>query len=136
LTSRGGFQKVGTAANSGDQLALSFALEGVNVVSNNGTIVDAPMAGFGDFNSLFDEYKILKVVMEVRFSSVQTVAGKSAPLIHICKDMNDALPISIDAIQQYSNSQRFQLSSIFTAVPPTYDNITVLSSLMPTIFKI
>jgi hypothetical protein len=41
-----GFSNVGTFTNSGDNLALSFKLSGVDIRKQNGDLVEAPMAGF------------------------------------------------------------------------------------------
>jgi hypothetical protein len=104
-----GFRNVNTNLHAGDQLSFTFSLDGVIFRTQNGGLVGAPMAGFGDLTALFDQYKILKIDVECRFSTINTTPSYASPLVHYCLDYNDSAPTSIDSIQQYSNSRRFQL---------------------------
>lgn len=67
------------------------------------------MPNYSEFTSLFDKYKICKIVYTLMFQqNTAPMNGNSVlPLIHICSDDDDAtVPSSLTELQQRANCKR------------------------------
>jgi len=108
-----------TFTTVGANLGFNFKLDGLNIgIGTNSTVAtnSTAMPGLTELQSLFSEYRIDRVVVELRSTvNSQSVLGATAtsngiPSIISCLDLNDDVPSILTDMQQFSRAKMHTLS--------------------------
>ena len=119
MWSTSGFGNIGATVGLGNDLAMSFALNGVSVYAalNGGLAVamnTAPLPNITEFTALFDQYKIRSCTIDMRFANNNSSINSpstSLPVLYYADDMDDVSPLTQNALQQYGRCKTTMLGT-------------------------
>lgn len=102
-------------ANTGVfNMQFAFTLAGVQVYFGGTLSHTITLPNYPEFTALYDQYRIDWVECEFYFSNNQSSVNSPAttlPLIYVAKDYDDANQAFIADLQQYENTQTWQLGN-------------------------
>lgn len=119
MWSTSGFGNIGAAVGLGNDLAFSFAINGVTIIAalNGGAsapLNTAPLPNYTEFTTLFDQYKIKSCTIDMRFANNNSSINSpntSLPVLYYADDNDDVVPISQNALQQYVHCKTTMLGT-------------------------
>ena len=109
------------SGSTGQSLSFAYSLGGTIVFIGSTNVLTAPL-GSGDFTTLFDQYRIDAVSVQIlpnHNSATMSATAGPIPTLYIVKDYDDsnALP-SLAATLEYGSCKA--VSSVFRANPPRF----------------
>lgn len=119
LWSTSGFGNLSSTGGYGNDLAMSFNLTGVVIGAalNGGAqtaLSTAVLPNSTEFTTLFDQYKIRRVKIEMRYANNNSSINSpstSLPLFYYANDFDDAVSLTQTALQQFQGCKTTMLGT-------------------------
>lgn len=96
-------------------LGINYSLAAINTSSTGGGSTNANLPNSAEFQALFDQYRINKVVLKIYFSNNTSTTASSTsflPTMYVCNDNdNSVAPSTLGELQQRPESKLWQLGT-------------------------